>query len=78
MMMESNENTKLVETHGCIVCARLFNILCVYNRDGKLVDCTVTGTGGHIVHDENHPLVACNIHSEETIEQAYKRWLNKA
>ena len=36
-----------VEIHGCIVCARTFNILAVYTLDGRLVDCIVTGPGGH-------------------------------
>ena len=47
-----SENENVGELHGCIVCAKLFNILAVYTPDGRLVDCTVTSSGGHIVQDE--------------------------
>jgi hypothetical protein len=70
--MSENENRG--ELHGCIVCARLFNILAVYAPDGRLVDCTVTGPGGHIVPDERRPLVVCETHTAEEIALAFKRW----
>jgi len=63
--------------HGCIVCARIFNILAVYAPDGRLVDCTVTSPGGHRVPDVQRPLVACITHSTAEIEAAYKRWLSR-
>ena len=69
-----SENKKVVEVHGCIVCARLFNILVVYTLEGKLLDCTVTSPGGHIVSDEQRPLVACDTHTEEAIKFAHQRW----
>ena len=69
-----SENKNVVEIHGCIVCARIFNILAVYTQDGKLVDCTVTSPGGHCVPDERRPLVACDTHTAGEIETAYKRW----
>jgi len=69
-----SENKNVGELHGCIVCAKLFNILAVYTSDGRLVDCTVTSPGGHIVPDERQPLVACDTHTAEEIEPAYKRW----
>ncbi len=69
-----SENKKLVEIHGCIVCAKIFNILAVYDSDSKLVDCTVTSPGGHRVLDARRPLVACNTHSAGEVEIAYKRW----
>jgi hypothetical protein len=72
--MNISENKNAVEIHGCIVCARLFNILAVYSPDSRLVDCAVTSPGGHRVSDKHQPLVACDIHSEEEIEAAYKRW----
>lgn len=72
--MNTYENKNVVEIHGCIVCARLFNILAIYTPDGKLVNCTVTSPGGHIVPNERRPLVACDTHSAEEIESAYKRW----
>ena len=72
-----SENHNVVEIHGCIVCARLFNLLAVYAPDGKLVDCTVTSHGGHRVVDERQPLVACDTHTTEEIETAYKRWQSR-
>jgi hypothetical protein len=62
------------ELHGCIVCAKLFNILAVYAPDGRLVDSTVTTPGGHIVPNERRPLVACDSHTVGEVEAAYKRW----
>jgi hypothetical protein len=69
-----SENKNVVEIHGCIVCAKLFNLLVVYNPQGKLLDCTVTSPGGQIVPDERQPLVACDTHTAKEIESAYKRW----
>jgi hypothetical protein len=69
-----SENNNVVEIHGCIVCAKLFNILAVYTPDGKLVACTVASPGGHRVMDERRPLVACDSHTTEQIEIAYKKW----
>lgn len=68
------ENKNVVEVHGCIVCARLFNILAVYTPDDRLVDCVVTSPGGQIVPDEQQPLAACDVHTAGEIEAAYKRW----
>ncbi len=62
-----------VEIHGCIVCARLFNVLAVYASDDRLVDCVVTSPGGHIVPDEKRPLVACDTHTAEEVESAHMR-----
>jgi hypothetical protein len=72
--MIMSENKNVVEIHGCIVCAKLFNLLVVYTPQGKLLDCTVTSPGGQIVPDERQPLVACDTHTAEEIESAYKRW----
>lgn len=68
------ENKNVVKAHGCIVCARLFNILAVYAPDGGLVDCTVTSSSGRIVPNEQQPMVACETHSAEEVEAAYIRW----
>ena len=43
-----SENKNVTEIHGCIVCAKLFNILVVYTSEGKFLDCTVTSPDGHI------------------------------
>ena len=72
-----SENKDVVQIHGCIVCARLFNILAMYSPDGKLMDYAVTSPGGHCVPNERQPLVACNTHTTEEIDSAYKRWLSK-
>ena len=72
-----SKNNNVVEVHGCIVCAKVFNILAVYAPDGRLVDCTVTSPGGHIVPDKQRPLVACDTHTAEEVESAYKRWKSK-
>jgi len=72
--MNTSENKNAVEIHGCIVCAKLFNILAVYFPDGRLLGCTVTSPGGYIVPDEHQPLVACDTHTAGEIESAYKRW----
>ena len=69
-----SENRNAVEMHGCIVCAKTFNILAVYTPDGRLVGCTITSPGGHIVLDKRQPLVACDTHTTVEIEAAYKRW----
>lgn len=68
-----SENRSAVELHGCIVCARLFNILVMYAPDNSLVGCTVTSPDGHIVPDRHQPLVACNTHAAKEVETAYKR-----
>ena len=75
--MTKFENKNVVEVHGCIVCAKLFNILVVYTPDGGLVDCSVTSPGGHIVPDEQRPLVACDTHTVEDIEIAYIGWQSR-
>jgi hypothetical protein len=72
-----SENKTVVEMHGCIVCGRIFNILAIYTLDGELVDCTVTSPGGHCVPDERRPLVACDTHTSEEVETAYKRWKSR-
>jgi hypothetical protein len=71
------ENKKLIERHGCLVCARIFNLLAVYAPDGKLVGCTVTSPGGHCLPDEQRPLVACDTHTAAEIETAYQRWQSR-
>ena len=75
--MTNSKNKNVVEMHGCIVCARTFNVLAVYTSDGRLVDCAVTSPGGHCVPGEGQPLVACDTHTAEEIEAAYKRWQSR-
>jgi hypothetical protein len=75
--LPTSENKYIVEMHGCIVCARIYNILAVSTPDGRLVDCAVTSPGGHCVPDEQRPLVACDTHTTGEIEIAYKRWKSR-
>ena len=71
------ENTNAVEVHGCIVCAKLFNVLSVYTPDGELVERTVTSSGGHCLPNKEQVLVACDAHTAEKIDVAHKRWLSR-
>ena len=65
---------KVVESHGCIVCGRLYNMLVVYSPQGKLVDCTVTEPdGGHRVPDPDRPLVACDRHTQSQVDAALEK-----
>jgi hypothetical protein len=69
-----SENKNMVEAHGCIVCAKIFNVLAIYSPDGRLVDSVVTSPGGKCIPDERQALVVCKRHSAEEIEAAYTRW----
>lgn len=77
LAMTDSENRNAVEMHGCIVCARIFNVLAVYTPGGRLVDCVVTSPGGHRVPDQQRPLVACDTHTAGEIETAYKKWQSR-
>jgi len=68
-----SDNTNRVETHGCIVCGKTYNLLVVYTPSGKMVGCTLTSPGGHPVPDSVRPLAACNKHSGAEIETALSR-----
>ena len=72
--MTTFENKNVVERHGCLVCANIFEMLAVYSPDGRLLACTVTSPGGHSVPDERQPLAACNHHTTQEIETAHQKW----
>ncbi len=72
-----SENKNAVELHGCIVCAKIYNVLAVYSPDGKLVGCAVTSPGGRCIPDERHPLVTCETHTAEEVDAAYRRWQSR-
>jgi hypothetical protein len=72
-----SENKNVVEIHGCIVCARVFNVLAVYTPEGRFVDCAVTSPGGHCVPNDRQPLVACDSHTPDEIDVAHQRWLSR-
>jgi hypothetical protein len=75
--MTTSENHFIVERHGCIVCARIIDVLAVYTPDGRLVGCTATSPGGHCLPGERQPLAACDSHTPEAIEAALKRWQSR-
>ena len=75
--MTKSENKNMVERHGCIVCARTFQVLAMYTPDDELVGCIVTSFGGHCLSGERQPLVACDTHTAEEIETAYQRWQSR-
>jgi hypothetical protein len=64
------ENKNITERHGCIVCAKIYDMLVVYAPDGRFLDCTVTSSGGKRVPDATRPLVACTTHSAGEIDEA--------
>jgi hypothetical protein len=72
-----SENTNIVEMHGCLICGRVFNVLAVYSLQGRLLDCSVTGPGGHCLPEEKQPLVVCDTHTTDQIDISYKRWLSR-
>ena len=58
------------EMHGCIVCGKPYQLYVVYNASGKFIDFKVMSAGAKPVKHAHHPLVACEKHSEEQIEEA--------
>ena len=61
------------ETHGCIVCGKLHQLLVVYEADGRLFDLKVMSADGKKVSHPQRPLVACEKHSVKEIESAVAR-----
>jgi hypothetical protein len=61
------------ETHGCIVCGKLYQLYVEYDAQGKFIDCKVMSAGGKRVPNARRPLVACEKHSQAEIEAAVKR-----
>jgi len=67
------ENITKGETHGCIVCGKLYQLYVVYDPDGNFVDSKVMSKGGEKVSGVNRPLVACKTHSLADIEEAVEK-----
>ena len=65
------------ETHGCIVCGKLFQLYVVYDKNEKFVDCKVMSAGGRRVDNPQRALVACERHTEAEIEAAVVRVYGK-
>ena len=61
------------ETHGCIVCGKLYQLYVVHDESGNFIGSKVMSAGGREVKDARRPLVACERHTDEEIERAVKR-----
>lgn len=61
------------ETHGCIVCGKLYELYVVCGSDGRFLDCKVMTAGGQCVTNAQRPLVACDSHTDAEVEAAVKR-----
>ncbi|HVN16971.1 MAG TPA: hypothetical protein VMT73_14605 [Anaerolineales bacterium] len=61
------------ETHGCIVCGKLYQLYVVYDENNKFVDFKVMSDGAQRVDYPGRPLVACKKHSVAEIEAAVAR-----
>ncbi len=65
------------ETHGCIVCGKLYQLYVVHDSEGKYVGSKVMSAGGKEVKGYGRPLVACERHSPEEIGRAVYRVYGK-
>lgn len=59
--------------HGCIVCGKLYQLLVIYDADGKYIGSKMMSAGGKEVKDADRPLVACERHTDKEIERAVER-----
>jgi len=67
------ENKTKGETHGCIVCGKLYQLYVLYDPGGRYIGSKVMSAGGQVVQDATRPLVACERHTAEEIKRAVKR-----
>ena len=61
------------ETHGGIVCGKLYQLYVVHDSNGNYLGSKVMSAGGKEVKGYNRPLVACERHSDAEIERAANR-----
>jgi hypothetical protein len=61
------------ETHGCIVCGKLYQLYVVHDSEGNYLGSKVMSAGGKEVKGYGRPLVACERHSDEEIARAVNR-----
>lgn len=61
------------ETHGCIVCGKLYQLYVVHDSEGNYIGSKVMSAGGKEVTGYNRPLVACERHSADEIGNAADR-----
>ncbi len=73
--MANNEN--VVEMHGCIVCARVFDVFVLFSSDGRMVDYSVNSLDAHCLKEMDHVLVVCNSHTGGEIDAAINRWRSR-
>jgi hypothetical protein len=71
--LPKDQTVDSMEQHGCIVCGRVFTLLVIYDREGRLIDCAVTSPGGRRVEDAERPLVACTHHKPDAVSKAIAR-----
>ena len=48
------------ETHGCIVCGKLYQLYVVHDANGNYIGSRVMSAGGREVKGYGRPLVACD------------------
>lgn len=65
------------ETHGCIVCGKLYQVYAVYDGNQHFVDAMVMSDGARLVPHDRRPLVACNLHTDNQVERAIVRVFGK-
>jgi len=58
------------ESHGCIVCGKLYQVYVVHDAAGKFIDCKVMSAGAKRVPNARRPLVACETHTDAQINAA--------
>lgn len=61
------------ESHGCIVCGKLYQLYVVTDAQGKFVDAKVMSEGGRLVKHPQRALVACETHTKAEVEAAVAR-----
>ena len=61
------------ETHGCIVCGKLYQLYVVHDSEGNYLGSKVMSAGGKEVTGYGRPLVACETHSADEIGRAADR-----
>lgn len=72
------ENKTVAELHGCIVCARIFDVVTIYTPDNQLVERYISNTSaGYILPEKENTLVVCNRHTAAEVEMGYQRWLTR-
>jgi hypothetical protein len=61
------------ETHGCIVCGKLYQLYVIHDSEGNYLGSKVMSAGGKEVKGYGRPLVACERHSDVEIARAVNR-----